>query len=355
MRTATAESESFFASFIEKQKRREAFQAGDDNRYYRSALDILVRDYRVFLRIEHVPNKKRGTPSRDRSTEAGRRGIAEAATRYPNSGAQGIVKSAIFLSQQNKIMFRFGLKCFHFNSAADIDCQRALVIGEVKSWRFLGYDAWVIERNADLSSTYRPSRQRKLYLLMPWISGYDLQRFFSMPSGQAINLLERMAMVQQIFSLLQRIGNAGKVFSDFKPQNIMYDPVRKKVVFIDLLLMENNSPVVVCTRKCLDAEKRAMMDRGERITFDWYDQMYVFGMLCVCIFSAEPEAPFQGHATLVNHMLAIFCNPDKTKRPSPNATVLSSLFARIARPSNGADAVMAPAPLQETVEPSLQN
>jgi len=71
------------------------------------------------------------------------------------------------------------------------------------------------------------------------------------------------------------------------------------------------------TRSNLDPVKSQMVSIGYRIPYDWYDQMYAFGLVCHYIFSAVEESTpdkslLQAFAEGIRNM---FANENRITRP----------------------------------------
>ncbi|MDP1574794.1 MAG: hypothetical protein Q8L78_07690 [Coxiellaceae bacterium] len=329
------------SNFLEKRKGI-PFECGEKT--YRSALYFREGPDIIALYVEHVPGKPIGTPARE--VEAGRfnAGICEAKRRYEKSGGQALIKSVVMLNEKREIIAHFALKCFYKNKYVE---SSRFAEQEVESWKMFGENASIFFRKSGDSF----AAASKVYMLMPWIEGCDLQQFFS-DANKVVhcNIDARIQLFSQIFSKLQLIGLAGKVFSDFKLENIMYDEMQNKIFLVDVGLIDNGTKPSAVTRNFLDPEKRAQFLATGGLNYDWQDQMYAFGMLAASVLALKTKSVSDNSLgiTLSAMMRAIFCNPDKTARPMPSDDFIQvlqkhghTMYRHNSYESNGASVVKA--------------
>ena len=281
--------------FFRNKKRVVPFEC--EGKIYRSVLTLNGNRKLFDLYVEHVPGKAAGTPPREIIERIPNAGVEEAKNRYKKSGSQAIVKSAVILTPEKQVI----------RASAFAEKER-------DAWHLFGEEASIFFRNA----SYRLMTNSKVYLLMPWIEGYDLQQLFSnRESAMLYGLSARVQMLDQLFSHLRLIGMAGKVFSDFKLENIMYDEQRRKIFLVDVALADSGSRPVALTSDYIEKEKIQVFRNTGVITYDWQDQMYAFGLVAVkmltSIMSLDSDREL-GRALSIM-IRTIFCNANRSARP----------------------------------------
>lgn len=304
--------------FLEKRKLAVPRMMGD--RQYRSQLFVNIGNIPVILLIEHAAERKpeqwRG---KDRDTEKHPNVVADAKRRYPKSGAHAIVKCVCaYINAAPTPIFigHFALKCFYL----DVSVNHRWVIAhrEANAWRMGGHQVWPFRELNNIEFAPR----NKVYLLMPWIEGADLQQFFSScSSGIDSDFTLRWMIAKQIWSYLCWLGQRRLVFSDLKPENIIFNPASKKITFVDTDFIDDNSRPESVTLYFLDKEKRQMArEHPFDLRYNWHDQVYAFGILVRTIF-CRAVTPTHPHINMMqlfgNALLHLLCNSNKADRPTP--------------------------------------
>ena len=294
-----------------------------EEKMYRTVLTFDTNGRLFDLYVEYVPGKDAGTPPREISAGKPNAGIEEIKKRYAKWGAQAVVKNAVILNAEKQVVARFALKCFYRNQSIRVT---AFAEKECEAWRFFGEQAFIFFRDSSNSLM----ANAKVYLLMPWIEGKDFYELFSSrESAMLYGLSLRLQMLNQLFVQLQLIGKAGKVFSDFKPENIMYDVKRRKIFLVDVTLADNGSRPAALTSAYVEEQKIDVYRKTGVITYDWQDQMYAFGLIAAQILTnaLSLQSDRELGKALSAMISAVFCNPIREKRPLPSQGFYEALAA----------------------------
>ena len=285
-----------------------------DGRLYRSQHCFYLNDQPVMLAVEKVEGKPE-TVQGSRFFDAGYNpsiAIPEAKIRYPKNGAHALVKAALVLNEAGQPIEKVALKCFFSN----LDGERSTILEvaeqEAAYWRSRGQNAYVFSRP-------HSHTKQKIYFVMPWVNGYDLQQLCE-AHAKAHSIAERMDILTQIFQELRFFHEKGQIVSDLKLDNVMFDPETKKITLVDVSLIPNHSKARAFTADFLESKKRLAYEHdGEYPILDEKDVLYAFGMLARYLLATgpfvSPEDAKLGFV-LSTKMQQIFCNPKREERPS---------------------------------------
>jgi serine/threonine protein kinase len=283
-----------------------------DGQVYCSQHSIELNGALITLAVEKAagkPESTRGSRFFNENTKPNA-AIVEAKTRYPKHGGTSIVKAALVLNKMNEVIEKVALKCFFSYPNADMSPIIAGAEKEAAYWHGRGQEAYLFTR-------YHHEMRGKVYLVMPWINGYDLQQLCEHHAAD-FNIHDRVNMLSQAFETLLSFHQKGEIVSDLRLENIMYNTDTKKICFIDVAAMPYGSEVQgAFSPNYVESPKRlAYQHNGTRPVLDEKDALYAFGRVAGGLLSSPYASPEDTELAfrLIQEIRQSFCNPDRNAR-----------------------------------------